>query len=137
MKVYTLDTKRDFAKLDLCLAIGNFDGLHKGHQEIINKIKEIASSNNLSSSIMSFNPHPRVFFNQINEPFNIYTQNDKINFLEQSGLDIFIDFSFDNNLSIRILVTKSSADNIDRLLSKEKSMNMSRPNRSRKFILSF
>ena len=41
------------------------------------------------------------------------------------------------NLSIRILVTKSSADNIDRLLSKEKSMNMSRPNRSRKFILSF
>ncbi len=100
MKIYTLDTKTDFAKLDLCLAIGNFDGLHKGHQEIINKIKEIASSNNLSSSIMSFNPHPRVFFNQINEPFNIYTQNDKINFLEQSGLDIFIDFSFDNNLSI-------------------------------------
>ena len=73
MKIYKLDTESDFEKLDLCLAIGNFDGIHKGHQEIINKIKEIASNNNLLSSIMSFNPHPRIFFNQINEPFNIYT----------------------------------------------------------------
>ena len=78
MKIYKLDTESDFEKLDLCLAIGNFDGIHKGHQEIINKIKEIASNNNLLSSIMSFNPHPRTFFNQINEPFNIYTQSDKI-----------------------------------------------------------
>ena len=100
MKIYQLDTASDFEKLDLCLAIGNFDGIHKGHQEIINKIKEIASNNNLLSSIMSFNPHPRVYFNQINEPFNIYTQSDKINFLERLGLDIFIDFSFDNNLSV-------------------------------------
>ena len=100
MKIYKLDTASDFEKLNLCLAIGNFDGIHKGHQEIINKIKEIASNNNLLSSIMSFNPHPRIYFNQINEPFNIYTQSDKINFLERLGLDIFIDFSFDNNLSI-------------------------------------
>ena len=100
MRIYKLDTVLDFEKLDLCLAIGNFDGIHKGHQEIINKIKEVASNNNLLSSIMSFNPHPRVYFNQINEPFNIYTHSDKINFLERLGLDIFIDFSFDNNLSI-------------------------------------
>ena len=38
MKIYKLDTETDFEKLDLCLAIGNFDGIHKGHQEIINKI---------------------------------------------------------------------------------------------------
>ena len=100
MKIYKLDTASDFEKLNLCLAIGNFDGIHKGHQEIINKIKEIASNKNLLSSIMSFNPHPRVYFNQIKEPFNIYTQSDKISFLERLGLDIFIDFSFDNNLSI-------------------------------------
>ena len=43
MKIYKLDTESEFEKLDLCLAIGNFDGIHKGHQEIINKIKEIAS----------------------------------------------------------------------------------------------
>ena len=52
MKIYKLDTESDFEKLDLCLAIGNFDGIHKGHQEIINKIKEIASNNNLLSSII-------------------------------------------------------------------------------------
>ena len=100
MKIYKLDTESAFENSDLCLAIGNFDGLHRGHQEIINKIKDISLNNNLLASIMSFNPHPRIFFNQIKEPFNIYTQKDKINFLEKLGLDIFIDFSFDNNLSI-------------------------------------
>ena len=94
MKIYKLDTASDFEKLNLCLAIGNFDGIHKGHQEIINKIKEIASNNNLLSSIMSFNPHPRVYFNQINEPFNIYTQSDKINFLERFGAFSFVHGSF-------------------------------------------
>ena len=98
MKIYKLDTESNFEKLDICLAIGNFDGIHKGHQEIINKIKEIASNNKLLSSIMSFNPHPRIFFNQINEPSNIYTKKDKINFLKRLDLDIFIDFSFDKNL---------------------------------------
>ena len=99
MKIYKLDTESAFENSDLCLAIGNFDGLHRGHQEIINKIKDISLNNNLSASIMSFNPHPRIFFKQIKEPFNIYTQSDKIKFLERLGLDIFIDFSFDNNLS--------------------------------------
>ena len=42
MKIYKLDTASDFEKLNLCLAIGNFDGIHKGHQEIINKIKELS-----------------------------------------------------------------------------------------------
>ena len=40
MKFYKLNIESDFEKLDLCLAIGNFDGIHKGHQEIINKIIE-------------------------------------------------------------------------------------------------
>ena len=35
MKIYKLDTASDFEKLDLCLAIGNFDGLHLGHQKVI------------------------------------------------------------------------------------------------------
>ena len=43
MKIYKLDTASDFEKLNLCLAIGNFDGIHQGHQEVINKIKEIKS----------------------------------------------------------------------------------------------
>ncbi len=81
MKIYKLDTESAFKNSGLCLAIGNFDGLHRGHQEIINKIKDLSLDNNLSASIMSFNPHPRIFFNQIKEPFNIYTQKDKKKFL--------------------------------------------------------
>ena len=98
MKIYKLDTESAFENSDLCLAIGNFDGLHRGHQEIINKIKDISFNNNLLASIMSFNPHPRIFFNQIKESFNIYTQRDKKKYLEDLGIDLFIDFTFDDNL---------------------------------------
>ena len=99
MKIHSLNTESYFNNSNLCLAIGNFDGLHKGHLKIINKLNKISSKNNLLSSVMSFNPHPRIFFNEIVDPFNIYTQTDKLKFLKDLGLDVFIEFSFNNNLS--------------------------------------
>ena len=62
MKIHSLNTESSFNNSNLCLAIGNFDGLHKGHLKIINKLKEISSKNNFHSTVMSFNPHPRIFF---------------------------------------------------------------------------
>ena len=114
MKIHSLNTESSFNNSNLCLAIGNFDGLHKGHLKIINKLKETSLKNNLHSAVMSFNPHPRIFFNQIVDPFNIYTHEDKLKFLKDLGLDLFIEFSFNNNLSklsadefiIEILINK-------------------------------
>ncbi len=51
------------SRLPLALAIGNFDGIHLGHQHVINLTKDIAASNNLNSAILTFEPHPAVFFN--------------------------------------------------------------------------
>ena len=64
MKHFKLDTLSKFEEKKLCLAIGNFDGFHKGHQAIIRQVKDISLKKNLSSAIMSFNPHPRTFFNK-------------------------------------------------------------------------
>ncbi len=99
MKYYKLDTNSQFEEKNLCLAIGNFDGFHKGHLAIINTLKKIAYEKKQISAIMSFSPHPREFFENKKENFNIYSRSDKINFLKKFDINIFIEFNFDNNLS--------------------------------------
>ena len=99
MKYFELDTQSQFEEKNLCLAIGNFDGFHKGHIAILNLLKKIANEKNQSTAIMSFNPHPREFFQSKIENFNIYTKSDKINFLKKFDIDIYVEFTFDKNLS--------------------------------------
>ncbi len=99
MKYFELDTQSQFEEKNLCLAIGNFDGFHKGHIAILNLLKKIANEKNQSTAIMSFNPHPREFFQSKIENFNIYTKSDKINFLKKFDVDAYIEFKFDKNLS--------------------------------------
>ena len=45
-------------------AIGNFDGLHKGHQKLLNFAKEEAKKGNIPFSVITFDPHPREFFSK-------------------------------------------------------------------------
>ena len=51
-------------------ALGNFDGVHLGHKEIINNAKKISSQNSSKSGVVVFEPHPRKFFNK--ETNNFY-----------------------------------------------------------------
>ena len=99
MKYFELDTQSYFEEKNLCLAIGNFDGFHKGHIAILNLLKKIANEKNQLIAIMSFNPHPREFFENKIENFNIYTKSDKINFLKKFDVDIYIEFTFDKSLA--------------------------------------
>ena len=99
MKHFKLDTQSQFEEKNLSLAIGNFDGFHKGHIAILNQLKKIATKNNQLSAILSFDPHPRKFFDKKNENFNIYSKIDKIKFLKKFNVDIYIEFKFDNKLS--------------------------------------
>ena len=99
MKIFKLDTETPFTKDSLCLTIGNFDGFHKGHQEILKILKKTSIKKKLLSVVMSFDPHPRSYFNKDIENFNIYTKEDKLKFLKDFGIDIYIDFTFDKKLS--------------------------------------
>ena len=99
MKVYNLNTLSSFEEKNLCLTIGNFDGVHKGHQFVINEIISNSKSFNLLNAVMSFTPHPRVFFGYTKDVFNILTKEEKLRILEEMGIDIYIDFDFDEYLS--------------------------------------
>ena len=87
----------------LALTIGNFDGVHLAHQKIIEKTQEIAKKNNLSSALLSFEPHPISFLNKnksdFNGDFRITNLANKINLLKKYSLDYLIILPFNNNLS--------------------------------------
>ena len=46
------------------IAIGNFDGLHRGHQKIFNQAKQYAKKNSINFGVLTFSPPPVMFFNK-------------------------------------------------------------------------
>ena len=57
-----LNNLNDVSKKPKAVTIGNFDGIHKGHQALINKTKEISTENNVESVIFTFNKLPKEIF---------------------------------------------------------------------------
>ena len=98
MKVHT-----DFSSyIDIknpVVTVGTFDGVHLGHQKILNRIKKIASSVNGETVLLTFHPHPRkVLFND-NTVKLIHTLNEKIQVLEKKGLDHLVIYPFTRSFS--------------------------------------
>ena len=81
------------------LAIGNFDGIHLGHQQIINSLVEEAKKFNKPSAILSFEPHPRQFFSRELDRYQILSQEKKQSIFKNLGVDNYFCLKFDKNLS--------------------------------------
>ena len=52
-------------------AIGNFDGVHLGHQAVIDIARQVATKENVPLGVMTFEPHPRSYFSRENNPFRL------------------------------------------------------------------
>lgn len=72
------------------LTIGNFDGVHRGHQRIMQTVIERAALHATKSVVLTFDPHPRVFFQRGNVPKLLMTLEQKLEFLERCGVDFVI-----------------------------------------------
>ena len=70
----------------LALAIGNFDGMHLGHQSLLARLQEVAQAQNLTPAVMTFEPHPREFFTPLNAPARLSNLREKLEFFEQMGI---------------------------------------------------
>jgi len=82
------------------ITVGTFDGVHVGHQKILNKISSIAKSNNGETALLTFDPHPRkVLFNTGNSLKLINTLGEKIELLRSYGLDHLIIYPFTKEFS--------------------------------------
>jgi len=72
------------------LTIGTFDGVHIGHQKIIERLNQIKSKDFERSMILTFYPHPRMVLDQSNDIKMLTTMEEKIHLLEKFGLDDLI-----------------------------------------------
>ena len=81
------------------IAIGNFDGLHLGHQKVINEAKRKAKINKLPFGVMTFEPIPMMFFNQKLKNHRINSLEQKFLFLKKMKIDFLIIIKFNKNFS--------------------------------------
>ncbi len=110
--------KTNLAIPDLAITIGNFDGVHLGHQKIISEVKRIAKEKNLSSAILTFEPHPISFFKpDKSNNFRISSLAQKLQIFQELGVDYLIVLPFNKDLS-----EVSAIDFVSKILVK--SLNM-------------
>src|SRR6056297_189372 len=81
------------------VAIGSFDGLHKGHQKIINKTIEIAKNRDMESGVFSFFPHPLEIVAPEKTPSFLISRRQKIKILDKLGLDYYFEQKFTKDFS--------------------------------------
>jgi riboflavin kinase/FMN adenylyltransferase len=98
------------------VSIGSFDGVHLGHQELIRRMNTIAKQHNLRSVIVSFSPHPRIFFNPETDLKLLTTDSEKTTLLSKTGLNDFIIQDFNRDFA------NQSPDEFIHLLVKQLKM---------------
>lgn len=69
------------------LAIGNFDGLHLGHQALLNKLIQVAQTQHLISAVITFEPHPREFFTPESAPTRLCSLREKLEHFSAAGVE--------------------------------------------------
>ena len=85
---------------DTIVTIGTFDGVHKGHQAIINRLNNIAKREGLESVVLTFDPHPRhVIYPDDQELRLIHTIEEKIEVLSNTGLQNLVLHKFTKEFS--------------------------------------
>ena len=98
MKIYkNLKIKKEHKKS--VVAIGNFDGVHLGHQKVINEAKQKAKKNNLPFGLITFEPMPLMHFNPKIKNHRINSIDQKIIQLKKLKLDFLIIIKFNKSFS--------------------------------------
>ena len=77
------------------LAIGNFDGVHLGHQAIFKRLSKVAAEEHLACSLLTFEPHPREFFSPSNAPVRLTSMREKLELFAGCGVETTYVCSFD------------------------------------------
>jgi riboflavin kinase/FMN adenylyltransferase len=98
------------------VAIGNFDGVHLGHREVIAKAQERARAAHRPAAVLTFEPHPRSFFQPDEPSFHLSSEAAKLRLLAATGLDGTIMLTFDAalaGLSAEAFVEQILVDRID------------------------
>ena len=81
------------------ILIGNFDGLHSGHQKLFQQAKKFKKKLNLKLGVITFDPIPKMFFNKKIKNYRISNFDQKIKYFEKFGVDFLINKNFNKKFS--------------------------------------
>jgi riboflavin kinase / FMN adenylyltransferase len=87
------------ADVPVALTIGNFDGVHRGHQAMLTRLIEAAEDLRLPSAVLTFDPHPREFFAQDAAPPRLSKLRQKLELFRAFGIARTIVARFDHRLA--------------------------------------
>jgi len=93
------DTAPDGALRGAVLAMGNFDGVHRGHQAVIAVARKRASEFGRPAGVLTFEPHPRDFFHPAEPLFRLTDEAAKLRLLAAAGLDGAVVLTFNAALA--------------------------------------
>lgn len=91
-------------------AIGNFDGVHLGHQAVIDLTREVAQDVGAPLGVMTFEPHPRSYFGRDPKPFRLMNAEARAHRLERLGIEKLYEVPF--NTALAELSAENFAQNI-------------------------
>lgn len=82
-----------------CAAIGSFDGVHLGHQHVIEAAIRRARAEGRPAAVIGFDPHPQSFFRPDGPPFRLMTLSQQMRAFEALGVDVAYVLRFDRNMA--------------------------------------
>ncbi|MEH7882726.1 bifunctional riboflavin kinase/FAD synthetase [Bacillus sp. JJ1609] len=103
MELIKLNHPLEYEKLDfpsMAMALGYFDGVHLGHQQVIMEAKRIADDKGIKSAVMTFDPHPSVVLGKsVQHIENITPLDEKANVIRNMGVDYLFVVHFTTEFS--------------------------------------
>lgn len=96
MQVIHLNPQQPPTLPPLALTLGNFDGVHLGHNAMLHALQQDAKRLSLQTAVMVFEPQPREFFSPSNPPARLNTLDEKISLLQNLGVDFLLVADFNH-----------------------------------------
>lgn len=81
------------------VTLGNFDGMHLGHQAIFGRVRELAARRDTRTAALTFEPHPVRFFKPDAPPFRLTPERQKLALFAEYGLDAALVLEFNHELA--------------------------------------
>ena len=92
---------KDFKKLsNSVITVGNYDGIHKGHHDVLSYIVEEGKKRNIPSCLITFDPNPFYVLSGKQTPINLQSPDEKLKTLKKIGLDKVLIIPFDKEFSL-------------------------------------
>jgi len=80
------------------VAVGSFDGVHLGHQAVLQKMVAAAKPKGVRTAVLTFFPHPKRVIQQLTEPYYLTTLDERVRLLAKLGIDLIITHPFNETV---------------------------------------